>query len=113
VTAKRPISWPALLAGALSGVLVAAVALGVAQLAAGITGALGSPIDAIGEDLRPLPARTTGGGQDVQDARGRHRHHGHERRYLHRQRRGSGLRHVLTANATVYIIGSVLMTKSP
>jgi DMSO/TMAO reductase YedYZ molybdopterin-dependent catalytic subunit len=61
VTAKRrPISWPAPLAGALSGVLVAAVALGVAQLAAGITGALGSPIDAIGEvaiNHTPIPVK--------------------------------------------------------
>ena len=61
MTAKRRlISWPALLAGALSGVLVAAVALGVAQLAAGITGALGSPIDAIGEvaiNHTPVPVK--------------------------------------------------------
>ena len=61
MTAKRrPTSWPALLAGALCGVLVAAVALGVAQLAAGITGALGSPIDAIGEvaiNHTPIPVK--------------------------------------------------------
>jgi DMSO/TMAO reductase YedYZ molybdopterin-dependent catalytic subunit len=61
VTAKRrEITWPALLAGALSGVLVAAVALGVAQLVAGITGALGSPIDAIGEvaiNHTPIPVK--------------------------------------------------------
>jgi DMSO/TMAO reductase YedYZ molybdopterin-dependent catalytic subunit len=49
-----------LLAGAVSGVLTAAVALGVAQLVAGITGALGSPIDAIGEvaiNHTPIPVK--------------------------------------------------------
>jgi hypothetical protein len=40
---RREITVPAHLAGALSGVLAAAVALGVAQLVAGITGALGRP----------------------------------------------------------------------
>jgi DMSO/TMAO reductase YedYZ molybdopterin-dependent catalytic subunit len=51
---------PALLAGAFSGLLAAAVALGVAQLVAGITGALGSPIDAIGEvaiNHTPIPVK--------------------------------------------------------
>jgi len=41
-------------------VLVAAVALGVAQLVAGITGALGSPLDAIGEvaiNHTPIPVK--------------------------------------------------------
>jgi DMSO/TMAO reductase YedYZ molybdopterin-dependent catalytic subunit len=47
-TGPRRIGWRRLLAGALSGVLTAAVALGVAQLVAGITGPLGSPVDAIG-----------------------------------------------------------------
>jgi DMSO/TMAO reductase YedYZ molybdopterin-dependent catalytic subunit len=49
-----------LLAGAVSGVLTATVALGVAQFVAGITGALGSPIDAIGEvaiNHTPIPVK--------------------------------------------------------
>jgi hypothetical protein len=57
---RREITWPGLLSGALSGVLAAAVALGVAQLVAGITGALGSPIDAIGEvaiNHTPIPVK--------------------------------------------------------
>ncbi|HET9081455.1 MAG TPA: molybdopterin-dependent oxidoreductase [Trebonia sp.] len=48
------------LSGALSGVLTAAAALGVAQLAAGITGPLGSPVDAIGGvaiNLTPVPVK--------------------------------------------------------
>ena len=49
MTIWRRIAWPTLLAGALSGVLAAATALGVAQLVAGLTGPLGSPVDAIGE----------------------------------------------------------------
>jgi hypothetical protein len=61
VTARRrEINWPRLFAGALSGVLAAAVALGVAQLVAGMTGALGSPIDAIGEvaiNHTPIPVK--------------------------------------------------------
>jgi DMSO/TMAO reductase YedYZ molybdopterin-dependent catalytic subunit len=61
VTARRgEITWPGLLAGAISGVLTAAVALGVAQLVAGLTGALGSPIDAIGEvaiNHTPIPVK--------------------------------------------------------
>jgi DMSO/TMAO reductase YedYZ molybdopterin-dependent catalytic subunit len=61
VTARRRCNtWPGLLAGALCGVLAAAVALGVAQLAAGITGPLGSPIDAIGEvaiNHTPIPVK--------------------------------------------------------
>ncbi|HEY1819260.1 MAG TPA: molybdopterin-dependent oxidoreductase [Trebonia sp.] len=59
-TRRRRITWPELFAGALSGVLTAAVALGVAQLVAGITGALGSPIDAIGEvaiNHTPIPVK--------------------------------------------------------
>jgi DMSO/TMAO reductase YedYZ molybdopterin-dependent catalytic subunit len=57
---RRRIIWPGLFAGAFSGVLTAAVALGVAQLVAGITGALGSPIDAIGEvaiNHTPIPVK--------------------------------------------------------
>jgi DMSO/TMAO reductase YedYZ molybdopterin-dependent catalytic subunit len=57
---RRRNLWPGLFAGALSGVLVAAVALGVAQLVAGITGALGSPLDAIGEvaiNHTPIPVK--------------------------------------------------------
>jgi hypothetical protein len=49
-----------LLAGVTIGVLTAAVALGVAQLASGITGPLGSPIDAIGEvaiNHTPVPVK--------------------------------------------------------
>jgi DMSO/TMAO reductase YedYZ molybdopterin-dependent catalytic subunit len=57
---RRGITWSGLLAGAVSGVLAAVVALGVAQLAAGITGALGSPIDAIGAvaiNHTPIPVK--------------------------------------------------------
>jgi DMSO/TMAO reductase YedYZ molybdopterin-dependent catalytic subunit len=56
----REITWRGLLAGAVCGVLAAAVALGVAQLVAGITGPLGSPIDAIGEvaiNHTPIPVK--------------------------------------------------------
>ncbi len=57
---RRRIAWRKLAAGAISGLLTAAVALGVAQLVAGITGALGSPIDAIGEvaiNHTPIPVK--------------------------------------------------------
>jgi DMSO/TMAO reductase YedYZ molybdopterin-dependent catalytic subunit len=57
---RRGITWSGLLAGAVCGVLAAAVALGVAQLVAGITGALGSPIDAIGAvaiNHTPIPVK--------------------------------------------------------
>ncbi|HEY6493085.1 MAG TPA: molybdopterin-dependent oxidoreductase [Trebonia sp.] len=61
MTAKRRRkALPGLLAGAFSGVLAAAVALGVAQLVAGITGALGGPIDAIGAvaiNHTPIPVK--------------------------------------------------------
>jgi DMSO/TMAO reductase YedYZ molybdopterin-dependent catalytic subunit len=61
VTARRrDIAGRGLLAGALAGVLSAAVALGVAQFVAGITGALGSPVDAIGQvaiNLTPVPVK--------------------------------------------------------
>jgi DMSO/TMAO reductase YedYZ molybdopterin-dependent catalytic subunit len=48
------------LIGALSGLLAAAAALGVAQLVAGITGPLGSPVVAVGEvaiNLTPVPVK--------------------------------------------------------
>ena len=48
------------LAGAVSGVLAAAAALGVAQLVAGVTGPLGSPVVAVGEvaiNLTPVPVK--------------------------------------------------------
>ena len=44
----------------LCGLLTVAVALGVAQLVAGLTGALGSPVDAIGEvaiNATPIPVK--------------------------------------------------------
>ena len=46
--------------GAMSGLLAAAAALGVAQLVAGITGPLGSPVVAVGEvaiNLTPVPVK--------------------------------------------------------
>src|ERR1700733_7142717 len=49
-----------LLAGALAGMLTAAVALGVAELAAGITGPQGAPVIAVGEvaiNLTPIPVK--------------------------------------------------------
>jgi DMSO/TMAO reductase YedYZ molybdopterin-dependent catalytic subunit len=49
-----------LLAGALAGLLTAAVALGVAELAAAITGAQGAPVIAVGEtaiNLTPIPVK--------------------------------------------------------
>jgi DMSO/TMAO reductase YedYZ molybdopterin-dependent catalytic subunit len=48
------------LVGAVSGLLAAAAALGVAQLVAGITGPLGSPVVAVGEvaiNLTPVPVK--------------------------------------------------------
>jgi DMSO/TMAO reductase YedYZ molybdopterin-dependent catalytic subunit len=48
------------LIGAVSGLLAAAAALGVAQLVAGITGPLGSPVTAVGEvaiNLTPVPVK--------------------------------------------------------
>jgi DMSO/TMAO reductase YedYZ molybdopterin-dependent catalytic subunit len=51
---------PSALAGAVAGVLTAAVALGVAQLAAGLTVAQSSPAFAVGQaaiDLTPLPIK--------------------------------------------------------
>ena len=48
------------LAAAVSGLLAGAVALGVAQLAAGITGPLGSPVVAVGDvaiNLTPVPVK--------------------------------------------------------
>ena len=49
-----------LLAGALAGIMTAAVALGVAELAAAITGPLGAPVIAVGEtaiNLTPIPVK--------------------------------------------------------
>jgi DMSO/TMAO reductase YedYZ molybdopterin-dependent catalytic subunit len=49
-----------LLAGALTGLLTAAVSLGVAELAAAITGAQGAPVIAVGEtaiNLTPIPVK--------------------------------------------------------
>jgi hypothetical protein len=48
------------LIGAVSGLLAAAAALGVAQLVAGVTGPLGSPVVAVGEvaiNLTPVPVK--------------------------------------------------------
>ena len=49
-----------LLAGALAGIMTAAVALGVAELAAAIAGPLGAPVIAVGEtaiNLTPIPVK--------------------------------------------------------
>ena len=51
---------PHALAGAVAGVLAAAVAIGAAQLAAGLTVPQGSPVLAVGQaaiDLTPLPVK--------------------------------------------------------
>src|SRR5260370_31163973 len=51
---------PARLAGAVGGVLAAAVAIGAGQLAAGLTVAQSSPVLAVGQaaiDLTPLPVK--------------------------------------------------------
>jgi DMSO/TMAO reductase YedYZ molybdopterin-dependent catalytic subunit len=53
-------SRPSALAGAAAGVLTAAVAMGIAQLAAGFTVAQSSPVLAVGQaaiDLTPLPVK--------------------------------------------------------
>ena len=55
----RP-GWRGLASGALAGLLAAAVALGVAELIAGITGPLGSPVVAVGGaaiDMTPIPVK--------------------------------------------------------
>jgi DMSO/TMAO reductase YedYZ molybdopterin-dependent catalytic subunit len=52
--------WTRWLAGAVSGLMAGTVALGVAQLAAGITGPLGSPVVAVGDvaiNLTPVPLK--------------------------------------------------------
>jgi DMSO/TMAO reductase YedYZ molybdopterin-dependent catalytic subunit len=57
--AGRP-PHPSALAGAVAGVLTAAVAMGVGQLAAGLTVAQSSPVLAVGQaaiDLTPLPVK--------------------------------------------------------
>jgi DMSO/TMAO reductase YedYZ molybdopterin-dependent catalytic subunit len=56
---KRHRIWR-VLAGALAGLLAAAVALGVAELAAAITGPQGAPVNAVGEtaiNLTPIPVK--------------------------------------------------------
>src|SRR5450631_674198 len=56
----RALGWRGLASGALSGLLAAAVALGVAELIAGITGPLGSPVVAVGGaaiDMTPIPVK--------------------------------------------------------
>ncbi len=58
--AAGPPPHPSVLAGAVAGVLTAAVAMGVGQLAAGLTVAQSSPVLAVGQaaiDLTPLPVK--------------------------------------------------------
>ncbi len=58
--AAGPPPHPSALAGAAAGVLTAAVAMGVGQLAAGLTVAQSSPVLAVGQaaiDLTPLPVK--------------------------------------------------------
>ena len=58
--AAGPPPHPSALAGATAGVLTAAVAMGVGQLAAGLTVAQSSPVLAVGQaaiDLTPLPVK--------------------------------------------------------
>ena len=60
VTASDQSPHPSALAGAVAGVLTAAVAMGVAQLAAGLTVAQSSPVLAVGQtaiDLTPQPVK--------------------------------------------------------
>src|SRR6516165_10768028 len=60
VTASDQSPHPSALAGAVAGVLSAAVAMGVAQLAAGLTVAQSSPVLAVGQaaiDLTPQPVK--------------------------------------------------------
>src|SRR5271169_666474 len=60
VTAAGQPAHPSALAGAAAGVLIAAVAMGVGQLAAGLTVAQSSPVLAVGQaaiDLTPLPVK--------------------------------------------------------
>ena len=61
-TRRRPTGagWRGLASAALSGLLAAAVALGVAELISGITGPLGSPVVAVGGaaiDMTPIPVK--------------------------------------------------------
>jgi DMSO/TMAO reductase YedYZ molybdopterin-dependent catalytic subunit len=59
-TTAGPPPHPSALAGAVAGVLTAAVAMGVGQLVAGLTVAQGSPVLAVGQaaiDLTPLPVK--------------------------------------------------------
>src|ERR1700752_5548310 len=60
VTASDQSPHPSALVGAAVGVLAAAVAMGVSQLAAGLTVAQSSPVLAVGQaaiDLTPLPVK--------------------------------------------------------
>jgi DMSO/TMAO reductase YedYZ molybdopterin-dependent catalytic subunit len=57
---RRAPGWRGLASGGLCGLLAAAVALGVAELIAGITGPLGSPVVAVGGaaiDMTPIPVK--------------------------------------------------------
>ncbi len=59
-THRRPVGCRGLASGALSGLLAAAVALGVAELIAGITGPTGGPVVAVGGaaiDMTPIPVK--------------------------------------------------------
>ena len=59
-TARDQPAHPSVLAGAVAGVLTAAVAMGVGQLAAGLTVAQASPVLAVGQaaiDLTPPPVK--------------------------------------------------------
>jgi DMSO/TMAO reductase YedYZ molybdopterin-dependent catalytic subunit len=59
-TGSEPPARPSTLAGAAAGVLTAAVAMGIGQLAAGLGAAQSSPVLAVGQaaiDLTPLPVK--------------------------------------------------------
>jgi DMSO/TMAO reductase YedYZ molybdopterin-dependent catalytic subunit len=59
-TARDQLAQPSALAGAVAGVITAAVAMGFAQLAAGVTVAQSSPVLAVGQaaiDLTPQPVK--------------------------------------------------------
>src|SRR5579863_1495863 len=59
-TAASPPPQPSALAGAVTGVLTAAVAMGIGQLVAGLSVAQSSPLLAVGQaaiDLTPLPVK--------------------------------------------------------
>src|SRR5215472_16366801 len=59
-TAPRARRWPGRVVGAMCGVLAAAVAIGIAQLLAGLSIPAASPVIAVGQaaiDLTPLPVK--------------------------------------------------------